>query len=84
MCESLRVWGDYQSETGIPIIVEDKCVSCNACVKACPQKLIEIHPVSQKYHVYCKSKDKGPIAKNHAIEHASDVAFALKRQKKAE
>lgn len=37
-----------------------------------------------KYHVYCKSKDKGPIAKNHAIEHALDVAFALKRQKKAE
>ena len=50
-------------KTGMPVIVEDKCVSCTACVKACPQKLIEIHPVSQDIHVYCKSKDKGPIAK---------------------
>ena len=50
-------------ETGMPVIVEDKCVSCSACVKTCPQKLIEIHPVSQDIHVYCKSKDKGPIAK---------------------
>lgn len=52
-----------KSSTGVPIIVEDKCVSCNACVKACPQNLIEIHPVSQKFHVYCKSKDKGALAK---------------------
>lgn len=54
-----------KSKTGVPIIVEDKCVSCNACVKACPQKLIEIHPVVLKFHVYCKSKDKGFIAKKN-------------------
>lgn len=54
-----------KSKTGVPIIVEDKCVSCNACVKACPQKLIEIHPVALKFHVYCKSKDKGFIAKKN-------------------
>jgi len=47
----------------IPTIVEDKCTSCGACVKACPLNLIEIHPVDKKYHVYCKSRDKGPIAK---------------------
>ncbi len=52
-----------ESDTGVPIIVEEKCTSCNACVIACPQKLIEIHPVSQKFHVYCKSLDKGPVAK---------------------
>lgn len=52
-----------ESDTGIPVIVEDKCVSCGACVKACPLKLIEIHPASQKYHVYCKSHDKGTISK---------------------
>lgn len=50
-------------EKGIPVIVEEKCTSCNACVKACPLKLIEVHPVNQQYHVYCKSRDKGPIAK---------------------
>lgn len=52
-----------ESDTGIPVIVEDKCVSCGACVKACPLNLIEIHPVSEKFHVYCKSHDKGPISK---------------------
>lgn len=70
-----------KSETGIPIIVEDKCVSCNACVKACPQKLIEIHPVSQKYHVYCKSKDKGPIAKKSCDRACIGCSICVKATK---
>ncbi len=52
-----------ETEDGVPAIVEDKCVACNACVKACPLNLIEMHPVNQKVHVYCKSLDKGAIAK---------------------
>lgn len=68
-------------KTGMPVIVEDKCVSCNACVKSCPQKLIEIHPVSQKFHVYCKSKDKGPIAKKACDRACIGCSICVKNTK---
>lgn len=54
-----------ESETGVPVIIEENCTSCGACVKACPLKLIEIHPAEQKYHIYCKSHDKGVISKKN-------------------
>lgn len=64
-CDFGAIVIDDKLEIGkqIPIIVEDKCTSCKACVKTCPLNLIEIHPVDAKYHVYCKSRDKGAIAK---------------------
>lgn len=51
------------SESGVPQIIESKCTSCEACVAACPRKLIEIHKASQEFHIYCKSQDKGATAK---------------------
>lgn len=51
------------SEHGIPIVNVEKCTGCGNCVDACPRKLIELHYLSQKVHVYCKSKDPGAIYK---------------------
>ena len=53
-------------ETGLPEIDEDKCTSCEACVKACPRLLIEIRkkgPKSRRIYVSCMNKDKGATAK---------------------
>lgn len=52
--------------TGIAEVIEDKCTSCGACVKACPKNLIELRnkgPKSRRIFVSCMNKDKGVIAK---------------------
>lgn len=52
--------------TGLPEFDEEKCTACNACVKACPKKIIELRNKGKKgrrIYVSCINKDKGGIAK---------------------
>ena len=53
---------DLNPLTGLPEIDEDKCTSCNACVRACPKAIIELRRKGIKSHrivVNCVNKDKG-------------------------
>lgn len=53
-------------ETRLPEVIEDKCTSCGACVKACPKLLIELRkkgPKSRRIYVGCMNKDKGAISR---------------------
>jgi Na+-translocating ferredoxin:NAD+ oxidoreductase RNF subunit RnfB len=53
-------------ETMLPEVVEDKCTSCGACVKACPKSIIELRkkgPKSRRIFVSCVNKDKGGPAR---------------------
>ncbi len=56
--------------TGLPVI-KDNCVSCGACVKACPRGIIEIRKRGKKdrrIYVACINKEKGGVArKNCAV-----------------
>jgi Na+-translocating ferredoxin:NAD+ oxidoreductase RNF subunit RnfB len=52
--------------TGLPVIIDDKCVSCGACVKACPRHLIELRKKAKKdrkIYVACSNCDKGGPAR---------------------
>jgi Na+-translocating ferredoxin:NAD+ oxidoreductase subunit B len=55
---------DITSE--LPVIIDDKCVACGACVKACPRNLIELRKKAKKdrkIYVACSNCDKGGPAR---------------------
>jgi Na+-translocating ferredoxin:NAD+ oxidoreductase RNF subunit RnfB len=52
--------------TLLPVISDEKCVACGACVKACPRNLIELRKKAKKdrkIYVACSNCDKGGPAK---------------------
>lgn len=52
--------------TRLPVIIDDKCVSCGMCVKACPRHLIELRKRAKKerkIYVACSNCDKGGPAR---------------------
>ncbi|MBE0675413.1 MAG: Fe-S cluster domain-containing protein [Bacteroidales bacterium] len=52
--------------TELPVIIDEKCVACGACVKACPKVIIELRKRAKKdrkIFVSCVNCDKGGPAK---------------------
>ena len=55
-------------ETGLPVIIEDNCVACGACVEACPRDIIELRNVgkkSKRIFVSCVNEEKGGVARKN-------------------
>ena len=55
--------------SGLPVVNENKCTACNACVEVCPKDLFELRPLgvgkrNLRIYVACMNQDKGGIAKN--------------------
>lgn len=53
-------------ETGLPVVITDKCTSCGMCVTACPRGIIEMRPKHKrdlKIFVGCLNEEKGGIAR---------------------
>jgi len=57
--EAIRMGDD-----GLPHVIEERCVACRACEKACPVDIIKVLPVSKMVHVLCSSHDKGKRVKD--------------------
>ena len=52
--------------TGLPVVDEEKCTACGACVKACPKAIIELRNKGRRnmrVYVSCVNKDKGAAAR---------------------
>ncbi len=63
-CQFDAMYIDIQ--TGLPVISDEKCLACGACVKACPRNLIELRKKAKKdrkIYVACSNCDKGGPAK---------------------
>ena len=64
VCDFDAIYMD--EETGLPFVIDDKCTACGACVKACPNTIIELRKKNKKdrkIFVSCVNQDKGGIAK---------------------
>jgi len=51
--------------TKLPVVIDDKCVSCGTCVTVCPRNLIELRKKAKKdrkLYVACSNCDKGAVA----------------------
>ena len=47
-------------ETGLPVVIDDNCTACGACVTACPKDIIELRkkgPKGKRIFVSCINKD---------------------------
>lgn len=47
----------------LPVVDDDKCVACGACVTACPKKLMKLQPVNLPVRVLCLNFNKGKQVK---------------------
>lgn len=64
-------------KTGLPVVLEDKCTACNACVKACPKDILELWPKgkkNQRVYVACLNEEKGSTARKECAVACSGCA----------
>jgi ferredoxin len=55
-------------ETLLPVVDDQNCTACNACVVACPRNIIELRKKNKKdrkIYVACINEEKGGVARKN-------------------
>jgi len=72
----------YMDEkTGLPVIIDENCVACGACVEACPRDIIELrkrNKKDRKIFVSCINEEKGGIAKKYCAVACTGCTMCFK------
>lgn len=53
----------YTTDKGIVVVDENKCISCEKCIKTCPKKVMKMVPLKAKVTVLCSNREKAQIAR---------------------
>lgn len=64
VCQFDAIYLDFN--TGLPVVDEEKCTACGACVKACPRSVIELRNKgknNRRVYVSCVNKEPGALAR---------------------
>jgi len=69
---------------GIPVVNRKNCTACGLCVKACPKNLFELHPVSRKFFVFCKSLDDPRSSRQYCQNACTGCRICTRGVKKEE
>ena len=59
---------EINAETGLPVVNDDLCTACGACVDICPRDLFELRPLGpdkKRVFVACMNQEKGALAKKY-------------------
>ena len=64
-CKDVCKYDAIKIVNGIAVIDKEKCVSCKACIEACPKGIIELVPYDQEVVVKCKSNDPGKAVRSN-------------------
>jgi electron transport complex protein RnfB len=62
-CEVCPFDAIHMGPEGLPIVDLGKCTACGECVRACPRDIIGLCDFDEIVHVYCRSRDRGPVTK---------------------
>jgi electron transport complex protein RnfB len=64
-CEVCPFDAMHMGPDGLPVVDLKKCTACGACVEVCPRNIIGLADVDEVVHVYCRSRDRGPVTKKN-------------------